>query len=222
MVSTVIHLALAGILAVALLRDAFDVKSLLVVLSVVVLIDFDTFLGWWMTGAHRAAFHTLLLPIVAAGVLWYDTRYRERSWLRERYADRGVRVAWVSVAVVVFAGIGPDFFSNGVNLLYPVHDQFYQLNGHIQYSNQKGLIQTFVDFSVSESSGGDAGKVAVGSTNDVQNRYRTGFDPQPAKKGVDSTAVERIFPIVDNGQQLLLVVTSAFLVVSRLVEERRD
>ena len=224
MVSTVVHVALAGLIAVALLRDAFGVRSLAAVVGAVVFIDLDVFAGWWIVGAHRAAFHTLLLPLVLAGLLVYETRYRDRSLLRERYGATGVRTGWVAIVAVTFAGIGPDLFMNGVNLFYPLHDQFYQLNGHIRISTKEGLIQTFVDLSPTESpsaSPDDSGQVAVGSTEEVGDRYWTGVDPEPSDTGGESADVERIFPIVESGQQLLLVVTSVFVVGSRLLEERR-
>lgn len=220
MVSTVVHAALAGLIAVALLRDAFGVRSLALVVGAVVVVDLDVFIGLWITGAHRAAFHTLLFPLLLSGLVLYETRVRDRSWLRGRFGADGVRTAWVGIVAVVFAGIGPDLFTNGVNLLYPLHDQFYQFTGHVRLSTKEGLVQTFVDLSPAESSDG-SGQVAVGSTEEVGDRYWTGVDPQPSEGGADSTDVERIFPIVESGEQLLLVLTSAFVVGSRLLEERR-
>jgi len=223
MVSTVVHAALAGLIAVALLRDAFGVRSLAVVVGAVIFIDLDVFVGWWIVGAHRAAFHTLLLPLLLVGLLVYDTRIRERSFVGRRFGSGGVRTGWVAIAAIVFAGIGPDLFMNGVNLLYPLHDQFYVLNGHIRISTREGLVQTFVDLSPTEGPSGSphSGQVAVGSTEEVGDRFRTGVDPSPSRSGGESGSVERIFPIVESGQQLLLVLTSAFVVGSRLLEERR-
>lgn len=225
MVSTVVHVALAGLIAVALLGDAFGVRSLAVVVGAVIVIDLDVFVGWWIVGAHRAAFHTILLPMLLLGVLVYETRVRDQSHLRNRFGSSGVRTCWVTVVAVTFAGIGPDLFMNGVNLLYPIHDQFYQLNGHIRLSSKEGLIQTFVDLSPTESpsaSPDDTGQIAVGSTEEVGDRYWTGVDPEPSQTGGESGDVERIFPIVESGQQLLLVLTSVFVVGSRLVEEHRQ
>lgn len=223
MVSTVVHVALAGLIAVALLRDSFGVRSLAVVVGAVIAIDLDVFVGWWIVGAHRAAFHTLLLPLLLIGLLVYDTRVREDSLLGDRFGSDGVRTGWVAIAAIVFAGIGPDLFMNGVNLFYPLHDQFYQLTGHIRLSSKEGLIQTFVDLSPTESPSAspDSGQVAVGGTDEVGDRFRTGFDPSPSESGGESGSVERIFPIVESGQQLLLVLTSVFVVGSRLLEDRR-
>ncbi|QSG06163.1 metal-dependent hydrolase [Halapricum desulfuricans] len=224
MVSTVVHAALAGLIAAALLRDAFGVRTLAVVVGAVIVVDLDVFVGLWVVGAHRAAFHTLLFPLLLAGLVLYETRVRDRSWLRERFGADGVRTSWVAIVAIAFAGIGPDLFTNGVNLLYPLHDQFYQLSGHVRLSTTEGLVQTFVDLSPSESpagSAGDSGQVAVGSTEEVGDRYWTGVDPEPSESGTDPTVVERVFPIVESGEQLLLVLTSAFVVGSRLLEERR-
>lgn len=220
MPSTIVHMSLAAILAVAFLRDDFDIKGLALILAVVAFVDFDVFLGLWIRGAHRAAFHNLLVPGLVAIGLYVDTRMGPRSALRQRFGDRGVRVAWATVAVVVLAAIGPDLFTNGVNVFYPVHDEFYKLNGKILLSNKHGFVQTFVDLSPPKSShGGQAGKVAIGSTKNVQ--YYTGVDPNPGKAGADSGNVERVFPIVQSGWQLLIVLTSIFVVGSRLYEEYR-
>lgn len=222
MVSTLVHAALAGFIAAALLGDRFGPKSLAVVLGAVILVDFDTFLGLYIEGAHRAAFHTLLLPVVLASAIAVDTRYRDQSILRERFGDGSPRVAWVTVAAILFAGIGPDLFFNGVNLFYPIHDQFYQLTGQMKLSSTDGFVQTFVDLSPAETGGNGGGKVAVGSTNEVGDRYYTGVDPQPSEAGAESGETERTFPLVTSGEQLLLVLTSAFVVGARLFEEPRS
>jgi len=219
MVSTLVHVALAGLVAAALLGDRFGLRSLGVVLGAVILIDFDTFLGLYIEGAHRAAFHTVLVPALLAVAIAADTRYRERSLLRAQFGDGGPRVARVATVAVLFAGIGPDLFTNGVNFFYPVHDQFYQFTGEIQLSTSDGFVQTFVDLTPAET-GGDSGRVAVGSTDSVGDRYYTGVDPQPSESGVDAGTTERTFPLVASGEQLLLVCTSAFVVGSRLVEDR--
>jgi len=220
MVSTVVHVALAGLIAAALLGDRFGLRSLGVVLGAVILVDFDTFLGLYIEGTHRAAFHTILVPALLAVAIAVDTRHRERSLLREQFGESGPRVAWVGTVAVLFAGIGPDLFTNGVNLLYPVHDQFYQFTGEMKLSTSDGFVQTFIDLSPTET-GSDSGQVAVGSTDSVGDRYYTGVDPQPSESGVDSGTTERTFPLVASGEQLLLVLTSAFVVGSRCLEEWR-
>lgn len=193
MPSTVVHLAFAVLLAAALLGDAFDRRALGVIFAVTVFPDLDAFLGLVVRGAHRAAFHTVLIPAFAAGVVLYDTQVRDRddSWLRRVWGQRGPRLAWTVVAVYLVSAIGLDLFTNGVNVLYPVHDQFYSVGGRLFLSSQRGVVQTFVEFS---QSGG------MGSTETVH--YRTGVDPSP---GAEEKNVERIFPVVWSGWQLLLV-----------------
>jgi inner membrane protein len=207
--STLVHVALAGLLACALLGDAFGVRSLLVVLAAVVVVDFDVFVGLYLVGAHRAAFHTLLWPTLGAVALTYDG-LRERSALAERFGPNSPRIAWVTVAAVVLAGIGPDLVTNGANVFYPLHDQFYALEGKLQISNERGIVQTFVE---------DAAK---GSTEETQ--YYTGIDPDPSQGGAEPVgtkdAPERIFPLVTSGFQLLLVVSSAVTVGVRLWDAR--
>ena len=142
MPSTVVHLALAALLAAALLRDAYGTRALAVVLAVTVIPDLDTFLGLAFPGIHRAALHTLLIPLLAGTLIYYDTRISERSRLRA-YGTNAPRVAWVAVVAYAFAGIAPDLFMNGVNLLYPLHDRFYTVSGNLLISDQRGLVQTF-------------------------------------------------------------------------------
>jgi len=203
MPSTVVHLALGAILAAALLGEAYDARSLGVVLAAVAFPDLDTFVGMVVPGAHRAAFHTLLIPIAAAALIVYDTRFRERSTLRA-YGRRGVTVAWVAVAAYLLAGIGPDLFYNGVDVLYPVVDRFVELSGKVYLSNQRGLVQTVWAF-------GHGRSPVVGTTATVH--FRTGVD---AARGPDPASVERIFPVAMTGMQLLLILTALVVTTVRL------
>lgn len=209
MPSLVVHLALAGLLAAGLLGSAFDKRSLAVVLAAVVFADTDVFLGYVIQGAHRSAFHTLLLPAAVAGVAYYDLRIRDESWLQTRFDHTAPQILGVTLIVYVFAGIGLDFFTGGANVFYPLHDQFYYLNGRFFLSNQQGLVQTFVDFNH-----GAIQAHTVGSTETVH--MGSGFDP---RAGHDPRGVERIFPVVGSGWQLLLLVTSSVVVGSRLWRE---
>ncbi len=205
MPSTLVHLAVAGLLAAALLADEFDARALAVVFAVTIVVDLDSFLGLVVPGAHRAAFHTLLLPALLALGLAVDDR-RDEPLVRGRWGSRGVRVAWVSTAALLFAAIGPDLFTNGVNVLWPVHDAFYEVNGRLFLSDQRGLVQTFVEVSSDP----------IGTTNDTF--YRTGVDP--AAPGESDANAERIFPVVGSGWQLLLLVLGTATVTARLWEER--
>lgn len=210
--STVVHAAFAGLLAAALLGPAFDKRAVLLVVGLTALADLDVFVGLVLQGTHRAAFHTLLLPLGCAGLLYYDTQIRDRSWLRQHYGAWGVRVGWVSIVVYIAAAIGLDLFTYlGVNIFYPLHDQFYTFTGEVGYAVGDGWVQTFVEIG-SE----DDGRLAVdagqrGSTRDVH--VASGIDPEP---GPDATDTERHFPLVFNGWQLLLVTTSTFILIAKL------
>ncbi|WP_323190565.1 metal-dependent hydrolase [Halostella sp. PRR32] len=212
MPSTVVHVALAGLVGTALLGDEFDARAIAVVMAATACIDLDVFLGWYFIGTHRAAFHTLLLPLTAAAVVYYDTRMSEQSRIRTRWGPYGSRVAWSTIAAVTLAGIGPDLTFNGVNLLYPLHDQFYAFDGELYYSTDAGIVQTFVDLEES----------ARGTTQETQ--FYTGVDPEPGSTGADAGgdggSPERIFPVVANGDQLIVVVAGVVTVAARLFERR--
>jgi len=204
MPSTLVHLALGGLIAAALLEEAFDARALGVVLAATAVPDLDTFVGIALPGTHRAALHTVLVPAIAAVAVAYDLR-REDSWLRAR-GDRAVRVAWVAVAAYALAGIGPDLFFNGVNVLYPIHDQFYEVNGKVLVSNQRGLVQTLWEGEASTR----------GTTNTTH--YSTGVDPV---RGTEPENVERVFPVARGGLQVLLLVTGTAVTGARLWLARR-
>jgi hypothetical protein len=217
MPSTLVHLGLGAVLAAALLWRAYDARSLAVVLGATAFPDLDTFLGLWIRGGHRAILHTVLLPLALGALLVWDLRLRERSWLRGRWGDRGARTAGVAVAALAVAGIGPDLFTNGVNVFYPVHDQFYEVTGKAVLSDQRGLVQTFVDLSPPSTGEGETSVVgtSVGSTNDTH--YSTGVDPT---SGDEPTDVERTFLLVHSGMQLLVVALGVAVSSVRLYEER--
>ncbi|AHG04386.1 metal-dependent hydrolase [Halobacterium sp. DL1] len=207
MPSTVVHVAFGAVVATALLRE-FDAKALAAVCAFAALPDLDTFLGLWIHGGHRALLHTALLPVALGALVLWDS-HREASWLRGRFGARGPHVAGVGVVALALGGIGPDLLTNGVNVLYPVHDQFYALSGKLELSSTKGLVQTFVDL-------GENGDTARGSTETVH--YRTGVD---VERGADPADAERVFPIVSSGLQLLVVVVAATSVFGRFREANR-
>lgn len=200
MPSTVVHVAVAGLLATSLLAEHFDGRAALVVMAAAAVPDLDTLVGWWVPGGHRAVLHTLLFPAALGVLLFVDSVGESR--LRARWGEYGTRVAWVSLCSLLVAGIGLDFFSNGVNPLYPVHDQFYSVSGEIAISSEEGLVQSLLE--------------AKGSTETTH--YSTGFDLAP---GADPAGVERTFPIVRSGRGLLLGVTSIVVVGFRAWEARK-
>lgn len=207
MPSTVVHCALAGLLAAGLLGEHFDARAVVVVLAATIAPDLDVFAGFFLPGGHRSVLHTLLFPLVIAILLYYDTRIRDSSFVRRRWRSRGVHIGWVSIAAVAFAAIGLDFVAGGVNLFYPIYDQFYELSGTLIYSNNRGVVQTFVEFSEQ--------KAARGSTEQVH--INSGIDPT---RGAEPKNVKRIFPIAQSGWQLLLIIVSVFVLSVRLWEIR--
>lgn len=214
MPSTVVHVAFALLLAAGILGSAYDKRALLVVGTVAAVPDLDVFVGLFLESTHRAAFHTLLVPLLLAGLLYYDTRIADGSWVRDRYGSWGVQVGWASITGYALAGIGLDLFTpHGVNVLYPAYDQFVSLNGRVGYSTVDGVFQTFVNVTDGSSTGGgrsvDVGQ--RGSTRDVH--VGTGFDPG---KGREEPGVERIFPIAYRGWQLTLILASVLVTWVRL------
>ena len=215
MPSTLVHVALGGLVGCALLAGAFSPRAILVVLAAVAAVDLDTFLGWVVVGAHRSATHTLLLPLVLGALVFWDVHVRETSWLRARFGETAPRVAGVAVVAVAFAGIGPDMVTNGVNVFWPVHDQFYEVTGRTYLSDQQGFVQTFVDLGNAEP----VKDANLGSTQERQ--YHTGADTNPDRKG-EPEVEERVFPLAGSGTQLLLVATGALVVAGRVVEDVRE
>jgi hypothetical protein len=207
MPSTIVHLALAGLVAAALLGTAYDWNALLVVFAVTAVADLDSFLALVWEPAHRAALHTLVIPLGLGVLLWVDLRIRERSFVLDRWGHRGVRIAWVSLLCYGMVAILFDMTSGSANLLWPLHDQFYALDGKIELSNQRGLVQTFIE-------SGDGGTIPapepVGSTDEVVQN--TGVNPAPADDGGDP---ERVFPVIGAGWELLVVVSGTLVTLAR-------
>lgn len=207
MPSTVVHLAFAGMIAAALLGDAFDRRTLLVVLAVTALPDLDSFVALVSTAGHRTVLHSLFFPATLALGLWLDVR-RDDSFLRSRWGNRGVRVAWVSIVCMAVAGIGLDLFSvQGANPLWPLVDQFYVVEGRLELSTQRGIVQTFVEFSPES---GLPEPMALGNTSEMT--VTTGVDPA---EPTDGGPVDRVFPIARAGWQLLLLLVGTGVTAAR-------
>ncbi|MFB6176886.1 MAG: metal-dependent hydrolase, partial [Halobaculum sp.] len=201
MPSTVVHVALAGLLAAGLLPDDyFDRRAVLVVLGIAVIPDLDVFFGSVIDGAHRSLGHNLLLPALAATVLGLDLRRGEHSVVRSRYGPGGGPVFAVGIVGFVVAGIGLDYVVNGANLFWPLHDQFFTANGKAILSNQRGFVQTFVDLTPEPPSDGGGGGGKSGRTSEPKTtdntHYSTGVDPT---EGKEKKNVERVFPLVRSG-----------------------
>jgi hypothetical protein len=214
MPSTVVHLALGGLLGAALLGAEFDRRSLLVVFAFTALPDLDVLAEPLLPGAHRSLVHTFLLPAALLALLLWDARRGAASALRRRFGVRGVRLAWVGTFCLLGAGIVPDLLVGGVNALYPLHDRFYTVDGRLLYSTDRGWVQTLVDFSPPEAK-------PARTTDNFQ--FRTVLDAAPTR-GVEpdpeGARVERIFPVAMTGFRFGIVVLSAVVVGVRLAGDR--
>lgn len=210
--STLVHVAVGGLVGAALLGDRFTPKAVAVVLVAAAVPDLDSFLAPLIGGAHRSALHTLVLPALLATALYVDTRVLDHSRLRDRFGQNAEYVAAVAVVAGVLAGgIFPDMVTNGVNAVWPLHDQFYTLDGELKLSTQEGLVQTFVDLSPTPE------ETTRPSTTE-NTRYSTGANPKPWQE--EQGPVERVFPVVTAGWQLMLVGLSAVTVGVRSWQTR--
>ena len=214
MPSTLVHVALAGLIGTALLADRFDTRAILFVMAASALVDLDTFLDLWLIGTHRAVLHNLVWPTLAGLALWWDLR-REEPYVLERWGARGARVAWVALVAVVFSHVLLDAFFNGVNLFWPLHDRFYDLSGQFLYSDERGFVQTFVEFDrAPDGTRTLSNATAEGSVGETH--YRTGVKPT-----ADGSDAERLFPIAMTGERFVLLLSGYGVVGWRLFEERR-
>lgn len=203
--SELVHLAFAGFLAVGLLGPAFGRRSVVAVFAAAALPDLDTFASLLVPGVHRALLHSLVAAAVLAALVALDCR-RDDSILARLFGEHARRVGTVAVAAFVAAGIAPDLVTNGTNLFYPVVDQFYTVSGHLRLSSTRGIVQTFVDLQPEPT-----GTASGGGTTESRF-YWTGVDPS---RGAEPENVERVFPVVNSGLQLLVVATSALVVWGR-------
>ena len=210
MTGTVVHMAFAGLIAAAFLGEAFNRRALAVVLAVTAFPDLDSFVPLIAGVGHRTVFHNFVIPLLAAVLLWADLR-REESWVRGRWGPRGVRIAWVSLACYAIAAVTLDMVSGVVNPLWPLYDQFYSIEGKLVISDQRGIVQTFI-----ETGGGGSGSSSIpapepkGSSKEVA--VSTGVDPDPSGTRIDP---ERVFPIARAGWQLVILVVGTAVTAAR-------
>jgi len=200
--SELVHLAFAGFVAVGLLGPAFGRRSVAVVFGAAALPDLDSFASLFFPGVHRALLHSLVTVAVLTALVAVDL-HRDGSFLRRWLDEHARRVGVVALVAIAVAGIGPELVTNGTNLFYPVVDQFYTVSGHLRLSSTRGIVQTFVDLQPTPMSGG--------ATTDSRFYY-TGVDPT---RGAEPKNVERVFPVVNSGMQLLIVAASGLTVWGR-------
>ena len=217
MPSSVVHIGFGLLLAVGLLGAHYDRRALVVVVAAISFPELDTVLGWVMAGAHRTVLHTMLTSVVAGGLLYWETT-RSDSWIRGRWGEYGIRVAWVALFAHTFAHLALDWAHlDGINVLWPLVDQFVALDGEL-YISSEGLVQTFVDISLDGETGApvvDAGQGGDRASVHVSNPAQP--DAEPTGEPVD-----RRFPIAVGGWQLYLVVTGLFAVVARQLQTPRE
>ncbi len=203
MPASTVHVGFGLLLAAGLLGKYYDRTALLVVVAALLLPEADALAGWVMAGAHRTLFHNYVFTAVLAAALWWDTR-RETSWLRGRFGTYGVRVAWVAVFAHTFAHLALDWAHlDGINALWPLHDEFFRLEGELYVSSEAGLVQTFVDLE-------DVG--FGGGASRAETHVATPADPTPDS---DPGPVDRRVPIAVGGWQLYLVAVGLFVVVAK-------
>lgn len=218
MPSTLVHIGVAALFGSALLADHFDWRAIAIVMVVAAFPDIDTFIGLWiMDGAHRTVLHNIFFPILALGIVLWDIRWRSESSIRSHWGDYGVRVIWVSIlAGWLVAHVLLDAFYNGVNLFWPVYDQFIDLSGALYFSTHEGFVQTF--FGVEWTAEGIRfGESHVRGGTD-ETHYRTGVDLGPGASPGD----ERIFPIAESGELFLIALSGYLITAFRLWESRSE
>lgn len=217
MPSSVVHAALAFLVAIGLLGRFYDRRALVILLVIVVAPEVDTAFGWFMDGAHRTVLHNMVLAVVLGGVLYWETA-RDGSAIRGRWGARGVRIAWVGLFVHTFVHISLDWSHlSGINVLWPLRDQFFTFDGELALSTTDGLVQTFVEINEDPETGQgviDAGQGGSRTETHVPNPAEPSAEPEPGP-------VDRRFPIAVRGWQLYFVLTGAFALVAKQLQTAR-
>ena len=218
MPSSVVHAGFAFLVAAGLLGRYYGRRALIALLAVLLVPETDTIAGFVLEGAHRSLLHNLLLPAVAAVVLYWDTT-RGDSWLRGRAGDYGVRLAWVGLFVHAFAHVALDWYHlDGINLLYPAVDRFFELSGEAYLSSAEGFVQTFVEVATDPEAGTtsvDAGQGGTTQNTHVPNPAQPSSGSEP---GGDAGPVDRRAPVAVRGWQLYLVLVGLFTLVARKLQ----
>lgn len=219
MPSTLVHVGLAALIGTALLSDYFDTRAILVVMAVAAFPDLDTFVGMWlMDGGHRTVLHNLVIPTTLLAIAWWDVKLRDQSWILRQWGAYGWRVTWVSLlGAWIVAHVLLDAFFNGVNLFWPLHDEFIDLSGHLLVSDQRGFEQTFIEFEADED----------GGTRVSEDHSRGGTDDQHywtiADMGPDADEdAERYGYVFDRGTYMVVALAGYFAAGFRIWEHRRD
>ena len=105
MAPTLVSAAVGALLAAALLGRAFDRRAVAVVVAAALLPGLDAAASLVVPGATNALLHAVWVPLLAGGLLYWDTALRPASVLRGRFGHRGARIAWVALASYAAVGI---------------------------------------------------------------------------------------------------------------------
>jgi hypothetical protein len=214
MAPSLVNAAFGALLAAALLGAAFDRRSVAVVVVGALLPDLDAVASLAVPGATNALLHAVWLPLAAGVALYWDTRIGDDSRLRKRAGRRGVRVAWVALAAFLVAGIGPDLFGGeGVNLLYPLHDAYYLVDGGLLFSTEDGVVQTFVTFGA-----GGPGVLPLETLGTTESYAIASFANPDGRPGL-SLGADRELDLVRTGWQLVVVASAVALLAVRFRRE---
>lgn len=193
---TVVHAALAGLLAAGVFGRRLTARRAAVVVGAGVLPDLDAALAVVWPGAHGAVLHTVFLPAGAAGLLYYDAHHRDRSLVRDRWGTAGVALAWTALVAWVVAGLALDLCNvDAAAVLWPLDRRYFVVVGQLVYFSQDGLLQTFVGFQL------DWPPVVVDAAG-AGHFVATPFDVRP---GPDPADAVRVVQLVESGWQLLVV-----------------
>lgn len=212
MPTSVVHVAVGLLVAAGLLGASYDRRALIVVAVAILAPEVDALFGFVMPGAHRTVLHTMVLSAAIAALVYWDS-HRSESWLRDRWGDYGVRVAWVALFAHVFAHIALDWTHlDGINILWPLVDQFFALDGEL-YISAEGIVQTFVDVSLDPATGQQVVDAGQGGTT---QSVHVSTPVQPTKE--PAGPVDRRFPIAVGGWQLYLTLVGAFTLVARRLQ----
>lgn len=187
MPSTLVHMAVGALLGAAMLDEKLDKWALIAIVLAAMLPDLDAFISIFVPGMHRTLFHNLFFPVILFAPIYWDQK-RKHSFLRRHWGQHAKHVMLACFVALTVAGIGLDVVGSGVNLFYPVQDQYYHVTGVLAYDAQRGLQNTLLDFGSAER--GSTADIDYGSVKDTRSRI----------------------PVFGNGMQLLFSI-AAFLIV---------
>jgi len=211
MAPTLVTAAVGALLAAALLGDAFDRRAVAVVVAAAILPGLDAVASLAVPGATNALLHAVWVPILAGGLLYWDTTLRGASTLRERGGWRAVRTAWVALASFLVAGIGSALFvGEGAALLYPLEDARYVLQGRLVFSTREGLVQTVLTLGAEEPGLLPFERVGGAVTDPVGSWVNPDGRPGPGP------SADREFRVVESGWQLVVVAATAATLAVRV------